>query len=94
MCMKELNTKNKNKNGDLIMKKTLAQEANHNFDDGSFIICDDNGNEIYIENSTGYWVKHVFDENGNVICHKDSTGYCSKREFGKNGFVIGFSCYK
>ena len=35
---------------------------------------DDNGNLIYLEYSTGYWVKHEYDSNGNRIYYENSTG--------------------
>ena len=44
------------------MEKTLAQEANHNFDDGYYNIYD-NKNEIYFENSDGFWEIKEYDKN-------------------------------
>jgi hypothetical protein len=39
-------------------------------------LYDSNGNEIYYENSDGYWWKQEYDEsNGNRIYYEDSTGY-------------------
>ena len=35
---------------------------------------DDNGNLIYLEYSTGYWVKHEYDSKGNRIYYENSTG--------------------
>ena len=32
-----------------------------------FCVYDDKNNEIYFENSAGYWWKQEFDENNNVI---------------------------
>lgn len=71
----------KNK-GELKMK-TLAQKANHNFNTGLYVIFDENGNEVYTENSNGYWIKHKY-ENNNVIYSKDSNGFWIEREYENN----------
>ena len=39
-----------------------------------FRIKDDNGNDIYYENSDGYWNKSKYDEKGNVIYYESSNG--------------------
>ena len=39
-----------------------------------FIIKDSNGNQIYFENSNGYWYKREFDSNGNQIYYENSKG--------------------
>jgi hypothetical protein len=39
-----------------------------------FIINDHNGNQIYYENSDGFWWKHEFDSNGNTIYYENSNG--------------------
>ena len=70
------------------MEKTLAQKANHNFDDGDFTIYDENCNIIYFEDLTGYWSKCEFDENNNKIYYEDSTGFWIERIFDENGDVI------
>jgi len=54
------------------MNKTIAQQLN--IKDFPFIIKDKNGNEIYFENSTGYWVKSEYDQNGNRIYFEYSNG--------------------
>jgi hypothetical protein len=66
--------------------KTIAQHLN--VTDFPFIIKDKNGNEIYYENSTGYWEKSEFDSNGNQIYFENSNGFWYKREFDSNGNVI------
>lgn len=39
---------------------------------------DERGNQIYLENSTGFWRKYGYDENNNYIYYEDSCGL--KRE--------------
>ena len=51
---------------------------------------DENNNEIYYENSTGFWVKREFDENNNKIYLENSTGFRSTWEFDKNNEQIYF----
>ena len=55
-----------------------------------FFIKDKNGNEIYSENSTGYWSKRQYDQNGKVIYYEDSDGYWWKCEYDQNGNKIYF----
>ncbi len=38
-------------------------------------VYNQNGNEIYRENSVGFWVKRYYNENGNIIYLEDSDGY-------------------
>ena len=45
---------------------------------------DKNNNEIYFEDSKGFWDKSEFDENGNRIYHENSTGFWAKSEFDEN----------
>ena len=44
-----------------------------------------NGNEIYYENSNGYWYKNEYDNQGNHIYSEDSNGYWYKKEYNTNG---------
>jgi hypothetical protein len=37
-------------------------------------VFDSNGNEIYYENSTGYWFKREYDDNDNLLYWEDSYG--------------------
>jgi hypothetical protein len=39
-----------------------------------FIIKDKNGNQIYYENSNGFWRKSEYDQNGNEIYYENSRG--------------------
>jgi hypothetical protein len=41
---------------------------------GNQRVYDINGNEIYYENSTGYWFKREYNLNGNIIYFEDITG--------------------
>jgi len=53
----------------------LAKFFGHDFNsDGWFSVYDINGNEIYHENSNGYWEKKEFDINGNKVYHENSDG--------------------
>ncbi len=65
---------------------TIAQQFNHNFENGDFLLFDSNGNKIYYETSDGYWEKRGFDSlDGNIIYFEDSDGFWAKREYDSNG---------
>jgi len=66
--------------------KTIAQQLN--VTDFPFVIYDKDGNEIYYENSSGFWCKGERDAHGNSIYHEDSDGYWFKRERDVNGNEI------
>ena len=68
--------------------KTIAQQLK--IKKFPFEIKDDNGNEIYRENSYGDWYKQEFDSNGNRIYGEESNGYWYKREYDSNGKQIYF----
>jgi hypothetical protein len=55
-----------------------------------FIIKDSKVNEIYYEDSTGYWVKQEYDSKGKQIYWEDSEGYWEKREYDSEGNEIYF----
>ena len=63
--------------------KTIAQQLN--ITEFPFTINDKNGNQIYYENSNGYWVKREYDSSGNEIYYENSAGYWCKYEFDSNG---------
>jgi len=67
---------------------TIAQQLN--IKDFPFEIKDKNGNQIYIERSTGYWVKRVYDQNGRIIYLEMSNGFWEKYEYDQNGNEIYF----
>jgi hypothetical protein len=51
---------------------TIAQQLK--IKEFPFIIKDNRGNQIYYENSSGYWVKNEYDDKGNEIYFEDSYG--------------------
>ena len=53
-----------------------------------FVIKDNKGNQIYFENSNGYWSKREFDSNGNQIYYESITGFWYKKEFDSTGDTI------
>ncbi len=68
------------------MKETIAQFLK--IKDFPFTIKNENGNEIYYENSDGYWIKKEFDLNGKEIYYENSKGVWYKREYDSDGNVI------
>jgi len=67
---------------------TKGQILNHDFTKGDLRLYDTNGNETYLENSTGYWYKREYDSNHNEIYYEDSLGSWHKREYDANGNEI------
>jgi hypothetical protein len=59
--------------------KTIAQQLK--VKEFPLEIKDSNGNEIYSEESDGYWVKREFDSSNNQIYSENSDGYWIKREY-------------
>ena len=51
----------------------------------SIEIYNQNGDEVYSEDSYGFWEKQEYDENGNKIYVEDSDGGWEKYEFDDNG---------
>ena len=62
--------------------KTIAQQLN--VTDFPFEIKDKNNNEIYFEDSDGYWWKREYDSNNNSIYYETSDGGWVKREYDSN----------
>ena len=62
---------------------TLAQQ--NNITQFPYIITDEKGNRIYIENSNGSWTKREFDSTGKTIYYESSDGYCEHMEYDVNG---------
>lgn len=56
--------------------------------DTFFEIYDEKGNEIYNENSNGYWSKWEYDEKGNRIYNENKNGYWSKSNYDEKGNEI------
>lgn len=55
-----------------------------------FEIKDPNNNQIYYEDSNGYWVKSEYDSNNNRIYFKNSDGYWGKSEYDSNNNEVYF----
>ena len=70
---------------------TIAQLLKHDFKSkGSLYLYDVNRNQIYYENSDGFWFKREYDVNGNIIYFENSNGFWWKREFDFNNNLIYF----
>ena len=67
---------------------TVAQLLKHDFSKGSLSLYDAGGNQIYVENSYGFWAKREYDDNGNVIYYENSNKNWYKHEFDSNGNEI------
>lgn len=65
---------------------TIAQQLK--ITEFPFIIKDKNGNLIYFEDSTGFWMKRQYNQNSKEIYSEDSTGFWIKREYDQNGNQI------
>jgi hypothetical protein len=65
---------------------TIAQQLK--VKDFPFEINDKNGNQIYSEESNGFWIKREYDTNGKVIYCEDGDGYWTKCEYDTNGKLI------
>jgi len=63
--------------------KTIAQQLN--VKDFPFSIKDANGNEIYYEDSSGFWFKIEYDADNNEIYYENSNGYWWRRKYDANG---------
>lgn len=68
--------------------KTIAQQLN--VKEFPFIIYDNNENQIYHEDSYGYWCKSEYNSNGNVIYFENSKGCWDKYKYDSNGNRIYF----
>ena len=68
------------------MNKTIAQQLN--ITKFPFNIKDEKGNEIYYEDSNGFWTKNQFDEKGNEVYYEDSEGCWVKSQFDEKGNEI------
>ena len=50
-------------------------------------LFDKNRNQIYWENSNGFWVKSEYDSNNDEIYFENSNGIWVKREYDSNGMI-------
>ena len=62
---------------------TIAKQLN--VKEFPFFIRNSKGQEIYSENSDGFWYKREYDSNGNRIYHENSDGGWFKREYDSDG---------
>ena len=53
-----------------------------------FEVYNEKGNEIYHENSEGYWSKKEYDKKDNMIYLEDSNGFWYKSEYDEKGNEI------
>jgi len=53
-------------------------------------IIDSKNNELYYENSNGFWKIYKYDNNNNEIYYEDSNGYWEKREYDSNNNELYF----
>ena len=65
------------------MNKTIAEQLN--VKDFPFRIRDKQGNEIYREDSDGYWNKKEYDSLGREIYFENSGGYWERWEYNSEG---------
>jgi uncharacterized protein YcfJ len=73
------------------MTQTIGQQIKWDFKtNGILEIKDKNGNQIYYENSIGYWVKYEYDSKGNQIYYENSIGNWAKMEYDSQGNEIYF----
>ena len=56
--------------------------------DTRFAVYNVKGNEIYFEESNGYWSKSEYDEKGNEIYRENSDGNWAKWEYDEKGNEI------
>ena len=72
------------------MTQTIAQQIKWDFKtNGNLEIKDKNGNQIYFEDSSGFWAKYEYDSRGNRI-YFEKSGYWSKWEYDSQGHRIYF----
>ena len=69
---------------ELVLSKVYNQPVSIK---GSYVY-DEQGNQIYYENSDGNWVKWEYDTNGNKIYREDRNGYWWKSEYDNDGNQI------
>jgi hypothetical protein len=59
-----------------------------------FLIKDSKGNEIYYEDSEGFWQKQEYDSEGKEIYFENSEGYWRKQEYNSEGKEIYFEDFE
>ena len=69
--------------------KTIAQQINWDFDaNGSLVIRNKNGKQIYWERFNGQWAKLEWDSRNNQIYWERSNGHWGKYEYDSEGCLI------
>jgi len=69
--------------------KTIAQQIKWDFEANGYLeIEDKNGNQIYFENSGGFWLKSEYNSRGNRVYFENSNGDWIKREYNSDGNEI------
>jgi hypothetical protein len=70
---------------------TIAQQIKWDFKtNGDLEIRNKRGNQIYFEDSDGYWQKCEYDSQNNQTYFESSSGYWSKQEWDSKGNRIYF----
>ena len=68
------------------MTQTIAQQIKWDFEvNGTLVIKDKNGRQIYREFSNGYCGKYERNSQGKLIYYEDSNGYWEKHEWDSQG---------
>ena len=70
------------------IKVVLEQFTNGKVDINLTTITDLRGNQIYKEDSKGYWYKSKYDKDGNEIYYETSDGYWWKSEYDRRRNII------
>ena len=69
--------------------KTIAQQINWDFKtNGQLRIKDKNGNQIYYEQTSGFWERSEYDSRSSQIYYENSNGFWTKSEYDSNGNEI------
>jgi hypothetical protein len=68
---------------------TIGQQIKWDFEANGYLeIKDKNGNQIYFEDSYGFWRKWERDSQGKLIYYEDSTGRWDKHKYDSKGNEI------
>jgi hypothetical protein len=60
--------------------QTIGQWLNWDFENNPYFdIIDENLNQLYFEDSSGYWAKREFDSQGKLIYYENSNGIIEDR---------------
>jgi uncharacterized protein YrzB (UPF0473 family) len=54
------------------------------------VVTDSQGNEVYYEDSKGYWYKSEYDSQGNEVYFENSNGYWYKSGYDEQGNEVYF----